>query len=441
MSRTGRRLLLATVTATLLAVPSLPRAAVQDDLDRIAIYGVESARAERGPWLQMYAGTGEREVNVFLDGDFSDYEIRTADLDGDGKPEIVALGTELDEGRAQLQVRRPGGARLDREAALEGEIFERARLLLFEASGVPYVGVVGADVEGAVDMEIWHLQGSGGTAALVRDGRVELLPSGSAEPLLEAGDLDGDGSDEIVAVYPNSGGRGVRVRALDALTGEVRFDVRAFPGAFDSPALVVGDFRPESAGREVLVGAQRRGNRKGFLRVLDGDGKALIRRGAATPVRVDELSWTAIAAPDAGSRLLLGYRNRRGAGQARVYDLGGRRSARRAMVNVCPAEMQLVAGDFDGDPETGGEIGALCVLPDRSGEFRFFAHDGTAGATGEAFDATAHSPQIAVRRAVDPDRDDLMIAAVRNGSRPEVALVKHGGTVLLKILVFSPGVQ
>ena len=169
-------------------------------------------------------------------------------------------------------------------------------LLAYEVGGRPRIGVAHTSAaDSAVTMQRWRFDGSAAAAGtgssavtsgqLVSEGEIELVPTGFANPLLAAADLDGDGTDEVVAVYTNKTGNGARVRALDTTSGSLLFDARAFGNAFGSVALVVGDFRPGNEGLEIVVGAQKRGNGKGFLRLLDGDGEPLIGtgRGLSTP--------------------------------------------------------------------------------------------------------------------------------------------------------------
>ena len=145
--------------------------------------------------------------------------------------------------------------------------------------------------------------------------------------------------------------------------------------------------------------------------------------------------------PLAGQQLLVGYQNAAGAGAARVLDLTGAKPKAVGALAVCPGEMVLAGGDFDGDATNGGEVAGVCTGSDRSITFKFQSRDGAGGAAGRVFGTTLHSPQSAVIRSLDPDRDDLLVVAAGVDARPQAVLISGSGVVLLELPLLSAGVR
>jgi hypothetical protein len=453
-----RMLLAATATLLVLALPAAPRAAGSDGtLDLIGVFGIEETGAARGPWLQQYDGLGERIVNTFLDDDFPDFLIQTADLDGDGPREIVALGVDVEGDSAQLQVRRARGSQVDTVAVLDGEEFASVELLMVDplGDGLPLIGITHEDDQDtALAIRLWRLRGSAAAGMragrLVPDGAFELVPAGFANHQVEAADVDGDGAEEIVVLYTDEQGRSAWLRVLDPRTGLQVSETELFGRGYRSPRLVLGDFRPDRPGREILVGAVRASG-KSSMKLLDALGSRL-SAGRGSPARSSSVDWLSIAAPAetpsrgngvAGDRVVVHYETAKGATLYRVFDLTKSRARRVAKARVARGGTPdaWAIGDFDADADNGEELAVVFTAPDRSIWFEFRTGAGKRMGSGKAFEALLHSPQARALRALSQTRSDLVVVASGINTAPSIALIDADGVRLLDLIVLSPAVQ
>jgi VCBS repeat protein len=136
--------------------------------------------------LHQLRGTDRREALALGAGTLSNcYELRVADLDGDGEAELICLATDWDfhqtTGSTGIAVYRASDLSLEWQVADAGDAFA--------------IGNVDADAA----LEIVTASGK------VYDGATHQLeweyPAGFGAPI-DSGDLDGDGIEEIIAVRP-----------------------------------------------------------------------------------------------------------------------------------------------------------------------------------------------------------------------------------------------
>ena len=331
-----------------------------DGLDELGAFAIEVGGAARGPWLQMFNGTGQRVSNFFLGKELRDIRIRRIDYDADGRDEIVVLAMGA-AGQPLLQVYNGDGARL---ASVEAAELGARRLELFpvEADGQPPMEIGVAYTRGPAAgtqedplapwptglAQVWA-RAPLAPGGLTRGAFFEAIPAGFADHAWRVVDVEGDGRQELIAGFSlppavllgETKSRGALAR-IWRLAGVALVDeITAAGEDFDGAQWLVGDLVESSSGEELMVGLRRRLDGVGVMRVFElpsptgtppagGASPWLVARDT-TPPAVSDLAWRAIrrdrppqlpGEPPAADRhhALVGFRLADGAWAYRVWE-------------------------------------------------------------------------------------------------------------------------
>ncbi len=447
-------------------------------LDELGAFAIETQGQARGPWLQLYSGTGQTISSFFLGPGVHDVQIQKIDYDGDGLDEVVTVAI-APSGQRLLEVRNAGGTLLASVVAAEPGA-QRLALFEIDIDGLPPAEIGLAYTRGGPGIsdpfvplaaglvQVWrHAPGTPG--GLTKISHLEVIPAGFADHTWMVADVGGDGRQELVAGYSeppsllagDPASHGAVARVVRPLIGLPATEIVVADAAFDSVQWVVGDFVEANPGQELMAGLRRRSDGVGVLRVLDLSGQLANPRLVeldATPLGATELSWRAIRrdqpSPQPGQppapeshRALVGFRQANGAWGFRVWETttpvvssigGGTVLGAAAIVN------DWIVGEFDATTTNGDSIVVLFTRGDRSIGFQQWGQAGfTQLGAATLFGPNFIEPRAVAIRAIQAGRDDLAIIArvVSQAPRLELWNVAGPGNRILVKTVLGPDVR
>jgi hypothetical protein len=369
------------ITATL---PALPGAYGMFD---VSVRGGDGREDSAPQAFRYYFGALDFAAPLDVDAGVRSGSVAFADLDGDGREDLIALAP--DQGEVALRLRLPGGG------------FGPARS--FPACALP-AGLAVTDFNG--DDRVDVALGCGDGSIRVLDGNGDGTLSGAAAysvaappAALLAADLDGDGSPDLAAA---GGGRDVSVLLG---RGDGTFHLgRGYPAGTAPAGLAAAD-----AGGDGVLDLVAAGD--GLVTVLTGAGDGTFAQPASYP---GGLGLSAVSAADLdgdgypdlvlGDRVAGGVAVLRGAGDgtfgaAQVYPIGPTGSVPEALV--------VADLDLDGLPDViAADRGAVAVL---RGEGR-----GGLGAP-RRFPAPAEPRALALSAADRDGQRDLVVVVAAQG--------------------------
>lgn len=414
-----------------------------DGLAEIGVLGVEREGKARGPWFQAYSGAGSRLVNLFLGDQFDSFRVLTADLLGEGRDEIVALGFDEGGAGARIQLLDGNGRRVDVLDVQEDQEVDRAALFTLdvEGDGTLEIGIGTVTEGGAVRLLL----------ARVVDGSLQevashVLANDLFDEVWLAGDVDGETGDELLIGHNGEAGNRPAFLLVEPGSGAILADRSVGRAAFRDPTWLLSDVIADRPGAEVVAGIRKR-NGLGFLRVFDAAGKRHMSF-KATPRRASDHHWLEAtpAAADAPG-IVVAYRASNGQPAYRLWDLSEARPTLTAANEVLDSDAgveQWLAADFDGRAANGQELVAVYRTAERAIRFaRFDLVGGEAQAGGALLDANHFDPRARAIRATSVDRYDLLVVAPRVDERPSLVLydTDGAGTRLLDLNVLGPDVH
>lgn len=289
--------------------------------------------------------------------------VASGDLDGDGRDEVVAVRSVSSAGATDLVVARANDS---------CSLAEVASLAIGSPANSAWVAVTTGDFDGDGTREIVALKDAHTSFVMVRLSGSTLavaysadLASNAAMPwrALAAGDLDGDGRDELIAAREVTDGSAETILVF-------RWNGSAFERAAGSTsgnagnsawaALAVGDFNGD--GHEVVAAAKDRHSNFTLFELAAG-ASALTPAGSSDLATAPGQSWRGVAAVDwldgdRGADELVTARAATGAYRADVlvYGSAWHRAARASALASTRAQY---AGEPRTDDRTPADLATL----------------------------------------------------------------------------------
>jgi hypothetical protein len=281
----------------------------------------------------------------------------------------------------------------------------------------------------------------------------QAVPEGLGSHSWLAGDLDGDGADEILVGHSLESGRGGYLRVLDPTTGKLITSRIAVDESFVDVEWGTADFISADLGSEIIAAGRRRKTGAGSVRVFDGSG-APLALARATPTGTLQMTCRHVTAPRAttpseaaaqGGRVLVGYQRGNESWNYGIWEVDRGRPrcvASEKVVGDGYEVREWLTGNFDGKARNGDEVVAVFTdLADRSIGFVAIAADGTVGDPVTVLDGNYIEPRATVVKATEPGRDDVLILARRPTGRPTLVIWSVDGIELLRLDLLSSGVR
>jgi len=207
------------------------------------VVGLDRGCCTRIQVLDGVTGNGLSSISPFGDNNDAGARVVNADLNGDGKAEVLA--SQLGSGRVQAFASSGGAAfRTLEPFASPADISIAAGDVV--GTSTPEL-VAGAATPSGAQVKVLDVQ-TGATA-------VSLLPfgDGSFAPQVAVGDVNGDGHADVVASAQTSGG--TQVKAFDAVTGRQLSSFFVLePGVVPGASLAAGDLDGDGSAEIVLGG-------------------------------------------------------------------------------------------------------------------------------------------------------------------------------------------
>jgi len=303
-------------------------------------YGMASGQFDAGPTVDLVVTTGADSV-AFLaglgDGTFAPPVFSTFP-EPTQLPATLATGDFNEDGDLDLA----GGGIGSTVAILRGNGDGTFEAPAGFASGTPASAIAVGDIDGDSDLDV--AAGGGNAVAILLGngdgslGAPELFVTGNLSDL-DLGDVNGDGDLDLAVACSNYAG-------VMLGNGDGTFQAaRKFP-AGPAPRLVeIGDF--DGDGLEDLAAGNTAGEGSSVVRLLHGDGDGIFVPGATYSTT---LSLTALAAADFGNDGLLDLA---GTGYQDLVSVmlgngdGTLQAVRTEAAGIYP--YALTAGDFNGD--------------------------------------------------------------------------------------------
>ena len=207
------------------------------------VVGLDKGCCTRVQVLDGLRGTNLSSISPFGDNNDAGARVASADVNGDGKAEVLAV--------------QPGAGRVQAFAATGGAAFRTLEPFNAPAD----VSIAAGDVIGTPLTDLVAAAATGGSAQIkvvdVRSGEtvLSLVPfgPGSAAPQVAVGDVNGDGRADVVASAETSGG--TQVKAFDTAGGN---ELASFfvlePGLVPGASLAAGDLDGDGRAEIVLGG-------------------------------------------------------------------------------------------------------------------------------------------------------------------------------------------
>jgi hypothetical protein len=423
------------VTAALLVLGLAPLAAAAraPGAPEPVVTGID---AGGGPWVGVFDAPGCVRVRNPVDPvcgngflayfDFSQggLNVATADVDGDGDREIVAAPGWA--GRGDVRVVDGAGKPVTELTATPSGT--GVRVAAADVNGDGRDEIVTSDDRGSPNVAVFDAVSHQRLASL----GVFDAPTGEHDVRVAAGDVNGDGRDEIVAAY--GPGDEPRVSILSAFNGQfVATPLRSFlafeeamrTGLEVATADLTGDRLADLVVAAITpVGPQ--------VRMFDGGTGAPIGAfapfGSASPgslriatgdVDGDGLAEI-VAAVDGGSGPQVG-----------VFDRTG---ARLALLQGFGLHQSIAVGDLDGDG--AGEI-VLGAGPGREGRVRVLDGDGELTRTFDPFPPTFQNGVRVAAGDLDGDGETRVVTGQGPGGDGEVTVFGEKGDLVRRLVPFE----
>ncbi len=213
-------------------------------------HGVLGDAVEAGAIVVLDQTRKRHVLELGMDSVFEDRLVRLADLDGDGKDEIVVVRSYLDRGAAVAVVELTGhGIEIKAESPAIGRShrwLNPAGIADFDGDGRPEIAIVVTPHIGGT-LEFWEYRGGKLAREMQLPGFSNHAIGSRVQGMSAAGDFDGDGIPDLA--LPGDDRRTIRI--ISIAKGEVAELARiALPGRIVTELIAV---KPRAAKRPAIV--------------------------------------------------------------------------------------------------------------------------------------------------------------------------------------------
>lgn len=414
-----------------------------DGTDEVGAFAVEVTGLARGPWYQVWESDGTLVASQFLNPAFSQYQLQTMDVDGNGSEELVIFSVRNSDGAGRIEVRLSGGAVLA-QAFVTGAPFSRHQLFPINYNGGA-ASEIGLGFDRTSDGVGFYkvLRVTGGT--IVEDSGAAISGPLFSSREWRAGDFDGDGNQEVFLGFRRTSDGAAAYTVWDPQTNTTTGAAFVTGSAFSGHEWVVGNFDNSQAGDEILIGFNQVSNGAGVFQVRRVNG-ALVGGRFISGAGFSEFEWAGIS-DGTDQQVFVGYiRNSDGASAYAVWDAtvgGGTQVGSAFALSGAFQLVEWLTGNFDGNAGNGGEV-ALGFVQDSNGSIGYaqWTRAGSQNSSRFVLGGTFFNPTFVGLQPATSARDDLLIGATGSTGQPIVQLwdTNGAGTQVLSQAIFNTDV-